>query len=93
MTRATKSEARQIVAVYGDLLKERAVISEITTEEVRGELTYNLRVEGRFPTEISCRGVKEAALVLSAMWFAYTSASSFLGFGDQDEWEQEFICL
>jgi hypothetical protein len=91
MTRATKSEARQAVSVYGDLLRERAVISEITTEEERGEMTYKLRVEGKFPTEIACRGIKEAALVLSSMWFAYSSAKEFLGYDDQEEWEKEFI--
>lgn len=80
MTRLTKDEARQQVAVYGDLLRESAVIEEISTEEVRGEMVWTVRVGGKFPYEISCRGLREAALVLTGMWYAYSNAKSFFGF-------------
>lgn len=83
MTRAHKDEARQQVAVYGDLLQDSAVIERITTEEVRGEQVWTIRLAGRVPYEISARGVKEAALLLTGMWYAYINAKTLFGM-DED---------
>lgn len=80
MSRDTKAQARQTVEVYGTLLQERAVISDIETEEVRGEQQYRFTVFGlEHPYEVVCSGIKETALVLSNMFNAYLVAYRMLG--------------
>lgn len=78
MSRATKDEARLAIESYGMLLQEHAVITEIITEEVRGELEYKIQLAGKTPYEVVARGCKEAALVISSMWMAYELAYDYL---------------
>lgn len=81
MTRSTKEQARQAVEVYGTLLKERAVISDIEQEDERGVIRYSFQLlDRRFPYMVDCEGIKELALVLTSMWSAYDKAIYELGF-------------
>lgn len=91
MTRFHKDEARQQFTVYGDLLKDSAVIEEITSEQVRGEMVYTFRVAGKCGYEISCRGIREAALVLTGMWYAYSNAKSFFGMEEDTLYPDSYL--
>jgi len=77
--RATKDLAKQQVDVFGQLLVERAVISDIVPVEKRGEQHYSFDIlDDKFPYPVECAGIKELALVLTAMWSAYQKAWNFL---------------
>lgn len=78
MTRATKSEAKLAIDSYGDLLKERAVISDIDREEIRGEIHYNILMNDPRSYKIVARGCMEAANVLASMWLGYEAAYKML---------------
>lgn len=78
MAKVTKSEAKKAIESYGNLLIERAVVSEIEKEEVRGEIRYKVKMAGSRPYEIVARGCMEAANVLVSMWLGYEAAYKFL---------------
>lgn len=72
MTRSTRTQSRQEVEVYGELLKERAVIADIQSENVRGTTRYSFQIlDTRYPYTVVCIGLNELALVLTSMWSAY----------------------
>lgn len=69
--------------VYGDLLRDRALISDITSEEVRGAQRYRFDILGKtcdYPME--CTGVIELAKVLSSMWSVHLKTRFDLGIDD-----------
>lgn len=77
--KTTKDQARQEIDTYGALLQERAVISDIESEEVRGEQHYMFRIlDSKFPSLVECVGIKELALVLNVMWSSYMKARNEL---------------
>lgn len=79
--RATKDLAKQQVDVYGDLLQQRAVITDIAPTEKRGETCYSFEILGHdFPYTVECLGIKQLALVLTTMWSAYEKAWNDSGF-------------
>lgn len=80
--KVTKEQAKQEIDVYGTLLMERAVITDITTTNVRDETHYNFEILEKFdfPYPIECVGVKELALVLKSMWLSYAKAWNDSGF-------------
>ena len=79
MTRSTKNQARQQADVYGELLMERAVISDIGVEDIRGEKRYSFYIfDKKYPYKVDCSGIQELALVLTSMWSAYSCAYDLL---------------
>jgi hypothetical protein len=81
MTRATKNEAKEIVATYGGLLIGRGVISEIDSEIINGvqHFAFEFNEQLDFPFPVECVGIMELATVLRAMWITYQKAYSDLG--------------
>lgn len=74
-----KNLARKQIEVYGDLLRGRAVIGDITPVEKRGEQRHVVEVlDDKYPYEFECGDVKELATVLTAMWTAYQKAWNLL---------------
>ena len=73
-----------MIETYGQLLQDYGVISEITSEEVRGELRYTFNIYERFdfPYPVECYGVKELATILSAMWTTREKTRYDLGLDD-----------
>ena len=68
----TKDEARQQVEVYGTLLQERAVISEIEQEEIRDGIRYSFTLlDKKYPLRVESDGVKNLAVLLTSMWSTY----------------------
>lgn len=81
MTRTTKDQAKQEVALYGELLMDRGVISEIESEEVRNQIRYSFHVyDPTYTYRVDCSGILELALVLTCMWSAFAKSRSDLGF-------------
>lgn len=79
--RSTKAQDRQTVDVYGTLLKERAVIDDITSEQLNSATKYSFTIlDNRYPYVVDCIGIGQLALVLTTMWSAYILARSELGY-------------
>lgn len=77
--RSTKAQDRQTVDVYGTLLKERAVIDDIMSEQANEVTKYSFTVlDTRYPYVVVCVGIAQLALVLTTMWSAYILARSEL---------------
>lgn len=76
----TKDQAKQEITVYSELLLERAVISDIVSEEVRGEQHYMFTIlDTKYPVFVECTGIKELSSVLKVAWAAYLKARNELG--------------
>lgn len=72
-----KNLARQQIQVYGDLLQERAVISEIEQEEVRGSIRYSFTIlDTKYPMHVESIGVQNLAALLTSMWATYLKVYS-----------------
>ena len=76
----TKSQAKQEVELYGQLLQDRGLISEIDTEEIRDQIRYSFLIfDVKYSYKQECMGVLELSRVLSSMWSAYSRARADIG--------------
>ena len=76
----TKQEAKQEVETYSRLLQDYGFISEIEGTEVRQEIEYSFAIFDPYGLKhITCRGVKELAQMLCALWTVYLRVRFDLG--------------
>jgi hypothetical protein len=84
MSRGTKDDARRMVKVYSGLLQERAIISDVTSTEERGQTVYEFYINERRSYPTRCYSIKELANLLCAMWSAYLRGRHDVGLDDSD---------
>jgi hypothetical protein len=84
MARMTKAQQKEIISTYGEFLQDRAVLSEITTVEVRGEPAYSFSLRSGAPTTVV--GRENLALFILAVWEGYSAAKEVFCFEDDGEY-------
>lgn len=78
--KTTKEQAKQEVAIYSELLADRGIISDITSEEVRNQMKYSFLVyDNSYAYQQECVGLVELSKILGCMWSAYARARVDMG--------------
>lgn len=80
MARITKDQARQEAELYAGMLSDSGIISDISSEEVRGKMQYSFLVyDPTYTYQVDCTGIVEVARVLTCMWSAFSRARYDIG--------------
>lgn len=78
--KTTKDQAKQAAAIYSDLLRDRGIISDVFSEEVRSQMRYSFDVyDTNYAYRQECNGIVELSTLLTCMWSAYARARADMG--------------